>query len=38
VQRILGRETKLGWGFPRIKVSGEPMSVTVSRMRDEVRY
>jgi|SRR6185312_8424333 len=38
VQRILGREAKLGWGFPRIKLSGEPMSVTVSRMRDEVRY
>lgn len=35
VRRILGDEAPLGWGFPRIKVKGEPVSETLARMRDE---
>jgi hypothetical protein len=35
VRRLLGEEVRLGWGFPRIKVKGEPVSTTLARMRDE---
>ncbi|HET9784236.1 MAG TPA: hypothetical protein VFP94_04660 [Terriglobales bacterium] len=35
VRRILGEDAPLGWGFPLIKVKGEPVSETLARMRDE---